>query len=308
MVNAPWNTDDTDVLREKWRMANERAIHCEKLKSDLELAAITLASTVENRLDEQLEVINRIRDACILAYRGLFQTGLLAKDFMWFIHVSDADPDAVMASTSNAIANVPEVPDWLRDKRSSETKVIMTLITNKRWKKILPLCREYSRTLSIIMRRFADELHHSLLHFEEPSGASGKHSFPCDGDTDEPDDPDGWEELTKQQIKLFGKDIHLQPQQRLVLLRLLFSESVWKSTGDISFVQSSWQEGTGKNQLISAVISKTEKELAHQLNIKYERKPSNSLDRPIQRRAAKGKEVEYRIDLKILEQLIRKIR
>ena len=76
MVNAPWNTDGIVVLREKWRMANERAIHCEKLKSDLELAEITLASTAKNRLDEQLEVINRIRDACILAYRGLFQTGL----------------------------------------------------------------------------------------------------------------------------------------------------------------------------------------------------------------------------------------
>lgn len=134
------------------------------------------------------------------------------------------------------------------------------------------------------------------------------HSYPHEGNTDEPDDPDGWEELTKQQIKLFGKDIHLQPQHRLVLLRLLFSESVWQTAGDINVVKSSWREGTGKNQLISAAISKTEKELAHQLNIKYERIPSNSLDRPIQRRAAKGKEVEYRIDLKILEQLIRKIR
>ena len=205
-------------------MANERAIHCEKLKSDLELAAITLDSTAKNRLDEQLEVINRIRDACILAYRGLFQTGLLAKDFMWFIHESDADPDAVMASTSNAIANVPKVPDWLRDKRSPETKGIMNLITNKRWKNILPLCREYSRILSIIMRRFADELHHSLLHFEEPSGASGK-----------------WYKQIEQGVLINGVTVKLNKREATILLEFCKAPKKFFSYTDLVDSWEPWK-------------------------------------------------------------------
>jgi hypothetical protein len=132
-----------------------------------------------------------------------------------------------------------------------------------------------------------------------------KHAYPRKSEVSEPEDPDGWEEFAKEKIILCGTEINLPHQRKLVLIRLLFEEGRWLTAGDLSAVDHSWRESDDKRQGVSAVVTKMEKELAQQLNISRTELSSNDLRRPVQRSLGSERTAQYRIEVSVLEQLVR---
>jgi hypothetical protein len=144
-----------------------------------------------------------------------------------------------------------------------------------------------------------------------PTHLGSSNSFPHKSECTEPLDPDGWEELRKNEIVLFGVEIHLQHQQKLVLIRLLFDERRWLTAGDLALVYADWADwpdNKESRQAISAVVTKMEDALAEQLNIAYQKGIGNARQRPVQRSLGNQRKAMYRIDLQSLETLINKKR
>lgn len=84
MRNAPWGADDREVLREKWRMANETASQCERLLHEVELLRIRVDHVVEGT-SEHDELAVYARKMFIADGKNLFESGLTMADWEWFL-------------------------------------------------------------------------------------------------------------------------------------------------------------------------------------------------------------------------------
>ena len=84
MKNAPWDADDREVLREKWRMANETASQCELLLHKVELLSIRVDHVVE-QTPEHDELAVEARNMFIAVGQMLLESGLTMADWKWFI-------------------------------------------------------------------------------------------------------------------------------------------------------------------------------------------------------------------------------
>lgn len=84
MRNAPWDADDRDVLREKWRLANETASWSERLLHKVELLRIRVDHVAE-RTSEHDELAVDAKKMFIAVGKNLFESGLTMADWKWFV-------------------------------------------------------------------------------------------------------------------------------------------------------------------------------------------------------------------------------
>ena len=110
---VPWGDDDLEVLRMKWHIANERAMECEKLKSELNRIGETYGRKAHNSLDINPLICGSIVKCAELAVSNLYPTGLLKSDFEYFV-TGDSERESEKIELIKQEKNrVPECPSFL---------------------------------------------------------------------------------------------------------------------------------------------------------------------------------------------------
>ncbi len=84
MKNAPWNTDDREVLRQKWRLADDTASNCRTLLHELGLLRIR-ADHVAEGTSEHDELAVEARKVFIAVGQKVIESGLTMPDWNWFV-------------------------------------------------------------------------------------------------------------------------------------------------------------------------------------------------------------------------------
>lgn len=84
MSNAPWDADDREVLRVKWRMANETASQCERLLHKVEVLRIRVDEVAE-QTPEHDELAVDARKMFFAVGQELLESDLTMADWKWFI-------------------------------------------------------------------------------------------------------------------------------------------------------------------------------------------------------------------------------
>jgi len=109
MRNSPWNTDDIEILRQKWRLANNTATNCERLQHELELIEIRVAH-VSREEPEHQELSSRTRKVVGSAAEQLFDSGLEKQDWAWFAENVTPDGLSDALEQSNICQQVTDLP------------------------------------------------------------------------------------------------------------------------------------------------------------------------------------------------------
>ncbi len=297
--DPPWEHDNKVVLEEKWRAANARAQECEKLRNEFSLIHKDHSSRKAQKLEAIETTITSVKQVAVIAAKGLYTTGLLANDFQWFVEQQTYKLPEILYQIREEISSIPNCPQFLFKAYTLESKVLITLIESKRWGKLLPLFEKQADCLARVSRDFADTLQQTLNERYKPS-ASESQSY-----EELPESPDEWEEAAKKPIRYENQEVMTQPQQRLLLTRLVFAKSDWLSAGDLASVEHGEAGHSATARKISKALSKLEKKLGKQLNINYESGQRNKLDRPLQRRRGTPSGTEYRLNPSLLKKLNR---
>ena len=86
MKNAPWNTDDREVLRQKWRLTHETVTHLERLSGRIEYYKTCLDThIVVEGTSEYEQLAASTRKAFSAANEEIFKSGLTESDWNWFV-------------------------------------------------------------------------------------------------------------------------------------------------------------------------------------------------------------------------------
>ena len=109
MRNSPWNTDDIEILRQKWRLANNTATNCERLQHELELIEIRVAH-VSREEPEHQELSSRTRKVVESAAEQLFDSGLEKQDWAWFAENVTPDGLSDALEQRNICQQVTDLP------------------------------------------------------------------------------------------------------------------------------------------------------------------------------------------------------
>lgn len=297
--DPPWEHDDKVVLEEKWRAANARAQECEKLRNEFSLIHKDHSSRKAQKLEAIEKTITSVKQVAVIAAKGLYTTGLLANDFQWFVEQQTYKLCEILNQIREEISSIPNCPEFLYKEYTKESKVLITLIQSKRWGKLLPLLKKKADCLALLSRGFAATLQQTLNERSKPSAPENQS---CE---ELPESPDEWEEAAKKPIRYENQEVMTQPQQRLLLTRLIFSKSDWLSAGDLACVEHGQADRPTTARTISKALSKLEKQLGERLEIKYESGKRNKTDRPIQRRSGTVSGTEYRLNPSLLQNLSR---
>ena len=142
MKNAPWDADDREVLREKWRMANETASQCELLLHKVELLRIRVDHVAE-QTPEHDELAVEARNMFIAVGQMLLESGLTMADWKWFCE--------------NRIPDEPDQWQELGDHWQQAEKL----------KELFHCLEEFARPVAKAKRKFADAIRLSLNDWEE---------------------------------------------------------------------------------------------------------------------------------------------
>ena len=140
--NAPWNSDDHEVLRQKWRLADESASNWEKFLQTTEILRIRV-DHVEKGTSEYDELRAEAVKAILNAGIMISETGLTQADWDWFAR--NIIPDEA-DQLQEIIKNLAEV-DGIRDVFD--------------WAKV------FAKAFSKSKRKFADAIKLSLNAWEE---------------------------------------------------------------------------------------------------------------------------------------------
>ncbi|MCH9789270.1 MAG: hypothetical protein K0U82_00515, partial [Planctomycetes bacterium] len=80
MKNAPWNTDDIEILRQKWRLADETAFNCEQLFQKIEILRIRADHVVEGTPEHDGLAVEA-RNVFIAVGQKVIESGLTMPDW-----------------------------------------------------------------------------------------------------------------------------------------------------------------------------------------------------------------------------------
>jgi hypothetical protein len=290
--------DQLDQLEDKNSPDNQK-FYDEVDKSWMETARSKLETTILTLVKESEDWITHIRSMIPANCHVPFELGTQSAALRAEIGIS--------ASTLDTISNT-EIEHWQRQVRQIADRADGYTLQ--------PVSREL--TSSEFSRegveRLLDELVHNIdkclreTTQQYTAMAAELHSFPTPPNSKEPENPEEWETFAKSRIMVCGIEIHLTAsQQRLVLARLMYNPTQWKSANDITLVDQIWAEDEETaTKRISSVISKLENKLAEQLGVSFEKGKTNQFMRPIQRRPGTyiernvgkppTKGAEYRID------------
>ena len=245
------------------------------------------------------KTITSVKQVAVIAAKGLYTTGLLANDFQWFVEQQTYKLCEILNQIREEISSIPNCPQFLFEVYTLESKVLITLIQSKRWGKLLPLFEKQADCLALFSRGFADRLQQTLNERSKPSAPENQS---CE---ELPESPDEWEEAAKKPIRYENQEVMTQPQQRLLLTRLVSAKSGWLSAGDLASVEHGEANRSDTARRISKALSKLEKKLGKQLNINYDPGKRNKSDRPLQRRSGTTSGTEYRLNPSLLKKLNR---
>jgi hypothetical protein len=142
MRNAPWDADDREVLREKWRMAAASAFQCEQLLHEVELLRIRVDYVAE-QTPEHDELAVDARNMFIAVGQKLFESGLTMADWKWFVE--------------NRIPDEPDKWQELGEHCQQAEKL----------KDLFHCLEEFVRAIAKAKRTFADSIRLSLNAWEE---------------------------------------------------------------------------------------------------------------------------------------------
>jgi hypothetical protein len=84
MRNAPWNADDREVLREKWRLINDTASLCELFRQKVEVLRIRVDHVEEGTVEHENLAV-QARELFIAVGQQLLESGLTMEDWKWFV-------------------------------------------------------------------------------------------------------------------------------------------------------------------------------------------------------------------------------
>ena len=84
MKNAPWDTDDIEILRQKWRLADETAFNCEQLFQKIEILRIRADHVVEGTPEHDGLAVEA-RNVFIAVGQKVIESGLTMPDWNWFV-------------------------------------------------------------------------------------------------------------------------------------------------------------------------------------------------------------------------------
>jgi hypothetical protein len=142
MKNAPWNTDDIVVLRDKWRLAEELAANCERLSHGLDITRIQM-----QHQSKDSDVIARMTQDCkkdiASSATALLETGLTKSDWEWFSSNHLHDDLESIRLVANQVYRLSDPVEIARAARK--------------------MCSDIARA----KRKFADALRRSLEEFEQ---------------------------------------------------------------------------------------------------------------------------------------------
>ena len=226
MRNAPWNTNNSIVLQQKWLLANERATDCERLRHAFQLLEIKIKSPKKMEGPEQLEIIESTKVAAELASKGLFPTGLLADDFDWFTNQHGNEQREALVESIDAISQVPEIPNSVLKYKTPEFHAILLLITKKRWQKLLPLLYKYSECLVTLTRRFEKSIEQTLNAKEASQNTKGS-----------------WYQEADEGVRVHDKLVHLGGIEAKVLLYLCQRSNRLSEYPDFAGLRDTWEDG-----------------------------------------------------------------
>jgi len=142
MKNAPWDADDREVLREKWRMANGTASQCERLLHEVELLRIRVDHVAE-RTPEHDELAVDARKMFIAVGKNLLESGLTMADWKWFVE-----------------NRIPDEPDQWQELGEHWQQA-------EKLKDLFYCLEEFVRAIAKAKRTFADSIRLSLNAWEE---------------------------------------------------------------------------------------------------------------------------------------------
>ena len=142
MKNAPWDADDREVLREKWRLASETASWCERLLHEVEILRIPVNNVAE-QTPEHDELAVDARNMFIAVGQKLFESGLTMADWKWFVE-----------------NRIPDEPDqWQKlGEHCQQAEKLNDLFR---------CLEEFVRAIAKAKRTFADSIRLSLNAWEE---------------------------------------------------------------------------------------------------------------------------------------------
>lgn len=142
MRNAPWDADDREVLREKWRLADETASQCERLLHEVELLRIRVDHVAE-RTSEHDELAVDARKMFIAVGKNLLESGLTMADWKWFVE-----------------NRIPDEPDQWQELGEHWQQA-------EKLKDLFHCLEEFVRAITKAKRKFADAIRLSLNAWEE---------------------------------------------------------------------------------------------------------------------------------------------
>lgn len=299
ITDAPWEFDDTVVLQNKWQVANERAIECEKLSQEFSLLLIKYQSRKLQKLDAVERTARSVEEITTIASKGLYPTGLLSRDFQWFIDQQPENLNELLKSKCEETSSMPTVPDVLWKQYTKQSKEKTQEIMSERWSKLLPLFKKMADCLASFSRRFADALQHSL---NQLSTTSASENQSCE---ELPESPDEWEEAAKKVITHHNREIKFSGEPRLLLTCLILSYPNKVTAGDLA--NALGLEGTAKiiGNKISDKCNKLEKAIKKRLEIDYGSEDPRWTDRPIQRQKDNSRRTLYGLNPKLANALRR---
>lgn len=143
MKNAPWNTDDREILRQKWRLADETASNCEQLLQKIEILRIHVDHVAEGS-SEHDELAVEARNVFIAVGQKVIESGLTMPDWNWF------------------------VDNRIPDEREHWKELAEHCQQAKKLEELFHRLEEFVRAISQAKRKFADAIKLSLNAWEEP--------------------------------------------------------------------------------------------------------------------------------------------
>lgn len=207
MRNAPWNTDDREVLRQKWRLAEETASLCQQLLQKVEILRIRVDHVGEDT-DEHASLAVDAREFFITVGQQLFESGLTSEDWTWFVQ--------------NRIPDEPEQWKELAEQWQKANKL----------KDLYHRVEEFIRPIAKAKREFAKAIQLTLNSWEDLNSS------------EEPDNPNtSWYQRVDEGVLLHGILVEVQARNAEVLLFLCQRTNRLSTYNDIAELAETWKIG-----------------------------------------------------------------
>ena len=251
MRNAPWDADDVEILRNKWRLANETANACEKLSHKIGILAIQ-ASAMEVGSTEHDEKWVEAKKILAEVGEGVLESGLTKPDWMWF--VQDQLPD--------------ELDRWKKHIAlfQQSTKLIQQ---STKLNEALGHLEKSTSAVASAKQKFADAIRLSLNAREEA----------------DPPNP-SWFQEVDEGVRIHGRVVKVKPLDAKVLSTLCGRTQRVSNYRDLADEHTDWLTGlnSGSDKTIQSTkssirnsLSRIREAVRHTFNLSHDQDPVERL-------------------------------